>query len=128
MLRDLQRWRETTPNAGEEDWIFASPRMHGRQPLWPEAVIRTTSSRRLSGLASPSTSLGIASGIASRPCWWTINNDVKTAQHMMRHANSRVTLELYTGAIDEKIRRAQGQIVEQVLTGRVLATQAAGNA
>jgi integrase len=40
MLRDLQRWRETTPYAGEEDWIFASPRMHGRQPLWPEPVIR----------------------------------------------------------------------------------------
>ena len=25
---------------GEQDWIFASGRMKGRQPLWPEAIER----------------------------------------------------------------------------------------
>jgi hypothetical protein len=24
---------------GEQDWIFASGRMKGRQPLWPEALL-----------------------------------------------------------------------------------------
>jgi hypothetical protein len=29
-----------TPYAKDEDWIFASNRMKGRQPLWPEAIMR----------------------------------------------------------------------------------------
>src|ERR1700690_881065 len=40
MLADLDRWRRQTPYAAEDDWLFASPRMHGKQPMWPEAVVR----------------------------------------------------------------------------------------
>src|SRR5438128_8329377 len=40
MITDLLRWRSETPYAGEQDWIFASGRMKGRQPLWPEAIER----------------------------------------------------------------------------------------
>lgn len=39
-LADLLRWRSETPYAGDQDWIFASKRMKGRQPLWPEAIER----------------------------------------------------------------------------------------
>jgi integrase len=34
MIADLLRWRSETPYAGDDDWIFASERMKGRQPLW----------------------------------------------------------------------------------------------
>ncbi len=40
MIADLLRWRSETPYAGDQDWIFASERMKGRQPLWPEAIER----------------------------------------------------------------------------------------
>src|SRR5207253_2894001 len=40
MIADLLRWRSETPYAGDQDWIFASGRMKGRQPLWPEAIER----------------------------------------------------------------------------------------
>ena len=40
MITDLLRWRSETPYAGDQDWIFASERMKGRQPLWPEAIER----------------------------------------------------------------------------------------
>ena len=33
----------------------------------------------------------------------------------MRHANSRVTLEIYTSAISEKKRAAQSRVVEMIL-------------
>ena len=33
MILALVRWRQQTPYAQDGDWIFASPRMHGRQPL-----------------------------------------------------------------------------------------------
>jgi len=39
-LATLQSWREETPYATDRDFIFASSRMHGRQPLWPEALMR----------------------------------------------------------------------------------------
>ena len=32
MIADLLRWRAETPYAQDDDWIFASPRMLGRQP------------------------------------------------------------------------------------------------
>ena len=35
-----QCWREETPYGADSDFIFASARMHGRQPLWPEALMR----------------------------------------------------------------------------------------
>jgi hypothetical protein len=40
MITDLMRWRGETRYAKEGDWIFASNRMKGRQPLWPEAITR----------------------------------------------------------------------------------------
>jgi len=40
MIADLVRWRAETPYAQDDDWIFASPRMLGRPPLWPEALMR----------------------------------------------------------------------------------------
>ncbi len=40
MIAVLLRWRSETPYAGDQDWIFASARMKGRQPLWPEAIER----------------------------------------------------------------------------------------
>ena len=36
----------------------------------------------------------------------------------MRHANRRIALELYTGAVDDKVRKAQSQVVQQILSGR----------
>jgi len=38
MITDLLRWRAETRNSQDDDWIFASPQMLGRQPLWPEAT------------------------------------------------------------------------------------------
>ena len=128
MLADLQCWRETTAYASNDDWVFASTRMHGKQPLWPEAVMKNhiRPAARRAGITKPITwhcfrgsfsTLLVANG-----------NDVKTVQHMMRHANSRITLELYTGAVDHNSRKAQHQIVRQMLSAESLAIQGAGNA
>jgi integrase len=40
MITDLLRWRCETAYAGDQDWIFAGTRMAGRQPLWPEGIMR----------------------------------------------------------------------------------------
>lgn len=55
-------------------------------------------------------------------------NDIKTVQHLMRHANSRITLEVYSGAIDDQTRRAQSQVVQQMTSGTLGLSGVAANA
>ncbi len=43
------------------------------------------------------------------------DEDVKTVQSLMRHANSKITTNIYTHAISSKKRRAQSRVVEMIL-------------
>lgn len=36
----LRHWRTQTPYRQPEDWVFASPKMKGRQPYWPETPLK----------------------------------------------------------------------------------------
>lgn len=115
MVADLMRWRSETPYAGEQDWIFASGRMKGCQPLWPEAIMRNYI--RPAALRAEIT----------KPITWHVfrhtfstllaenDEDVKTVQSLMRHANSSITMNIYTHAVTSKKRRAQQKVVEMIL-------------
>ena len=41
--------------------------------------------------------------------------DLKTAQELLRHANSRITLEVYTRAISATKREANDRVMQMVL-------------
>jgi integrase len=43
------------------------------------------------------------------------DEDVKTVQSLMRHANSNITMNIYTHAVSSKRRRAQSKVVEMTL-------------
>jgi site-specific recombinase XerD len=110
-----------------KDWIFASSRMHGKQPLWPEAVLKNH-------IRPAAKRAGIVKHVtwhAFRHSFSTLlianKNDLKTVQQLMRHTNPRITLELYTGAVDEITRRAQSQIVRQMLPGPAALGEPVGN-
>lgn len=36
----LQYWRTQTWYRQPGDWVFACPKMHGRQPYWPETLLK----------------------------------------------------------------------------------------
>jgi len=36
----LREWNAQTWYRRPEDWVFASPKMHGMQPYWPETPLR----------------------------------------------------------------------------------------
>jgi integrase len=42
------------------------------------------------------------------------DEDVKTVQSLMRHANSSITMNIYTHAVTSKKRRAQQKVVEMI--------------
>jgi integrase len=115
MIADLLRWRAETPYAQDDDWIFASPRMGGRQPLWPEAIMRNY-------IVPAARRAGITKHInwhVFRHTFSTLlaenDEDVKTVQSLMRHANSNITMDIYTHAVSSKKRRAQSRVVEMIL-------------
>ena len=56
----------------------------------------------------------IASATDSPPCWQR-GVDIKTAQELMRHANSRITLEIYQQRVGEEKREAQVRVMGMLL-------------
>ena len=91
----LARWHERTLYTEPTDWVFPSPKMGGKQPYWQDSLMRK--------VVWPAAK---RAGITKRIGWHTFRRSlatllidvgapVKLTQEIMRHANSRVTLELY---------------------------------
>jgi integrase len=97
------------------DWVFASPTSGGKRPYWPDMVLN----RRVRPAA---TSLEITKRIG----WHTFRHtyasllkssgaDVKVVQESLRHANARITMELYTHALSQDKRTANTKVVQMML-------------
>ena len=96
---DLRLWKESTKYKDPSDWIFASPRVGGKQPFWPDIVLQK--------IIRPAA---LRAGIRKRIGWHTFRHtystlliangeNVKVVQELMRHASTRFTIEVYnTGA------------------------------
>jgi integrase len=115
MIADLQAWRKQTTYAKDTDWVFASSRMKGKQPLWPEGVMKNH-------LRPAAERAGITKHITWHSFRHTFSTllvgngeDVKTAQSLLRHANPNITLGIYTHAIDQKKRSAQSKVVQMMV-------------
>jgi len=91
----LAQWRKRTLYKEPIDWIFPSPKMGGKQTYWQDSLMRK--------VVWPAAK---RAGITERIGWHTFRRSlatlvidvgapVKLTQEIMRHANSRVTLELY---------------------------------
>ena len=115
MAEDLLRWRRQSPYPMPEDWVFASPTMAGKQPYWPDNLMK----RYIKPVAR-------TAGITKRIGWHTFRHsfgtllkangeDVKTVQELLRHANSRITLDVYTQAVTSNKRAAQSKVVRMMV-------------
>ena len=115
MAEDLQRWRRQSPYPMLDDWVFASPSMRGKQPYWPDNLMK----RYIKPIARQA-------GIQKNIGWHTFRHsfgtllkangeDVKTVQELLRHANSRITLDVYTQAVNSNKRAAQSKVVRMMV-------------
>jgi integrase len=114
MIGYLESWRRETPYAQAGDWIFASARMSGRQPLWPDSLMRKY-------IARAAKRAGLTKSVSWHVFRHTFSTllvgngeDVKTAQSPMRHANPNITMALYTHPVSRKKGKAQSKIVEMI--------------
>jgi integrase len=115
MAEDLLRWRKTCAYPMDNDWVFASPTMKGKQPYWPDNLMK----RYIKPAAKEA-------GIHKKIGWHTFRHsfgtllkgngeDVKTVQELLRHANSRITLDVYTQAVNSQKRAAQSKVVQMIV-------------
>jgi integrase len=113
LVEDLRRWRSMSFFNRPSDWVFASVRMAGRQPYWPDSLLRR--------VIRPAA---LKAGITKRIGWHTFRHsfstllrangeDIKVVQELLRHANSRTTLDLYTQAPSSDKRKAQERVVRK---------------
>lgn len=116
MAEDLLRWRRQSPYPMAADYIFASPYKNGNQPYWPDNLMK----RYIKPVAR-------AAGIHKNIGWHTFRHsfgtllkangeDVKTVQELLRHANSRITLDTYTQAVTSHKRAAQSKVVQMMVS------------
>jgi Phage integrase family len=102
----LRKWREETPYPGDTDWVFASPFTEGKRPYWAE-----------SALVDHIRPGAIRTGANKHIGWHTFRHsvasllgqngeDVKVVQELLRHATSRITIEVYQQAKQDAKRAA----------------------
>jgi integrase len=117
MAEDLLRWRRKSAYPMPDDYVFASDSMRGKQPYWPDNLMK----RHIRPVAK-------ANGIHKNIGWHTFRHtfgtllkangeDVKTVQELLRHANSRITLDVYTQAVSSTKRAAQSKVVRMMVPG-----------
>ena len=111
----LKKFREGSTYNQPTDWVFASPRMKGKQPWWPETLWRRYGKPAVAK-AEISKRVGFHTFRHTYTTLLTQNNeDVKVVQELLRHANSRITLDLYAQAGMPQKRLAQSKVVRMVL-------------
>ena len=115
VVAEILAWKERSHYSEPNDWVFASPHSGGEYPYWPDIlmakIIRPAAAR---------------AGIMKRIGWHTFRHtfstllvangeNVKVVQELMRHANSRCTLDIYSQARVMAKREAQQRIVEMII-------------
>lgn len=110
----LLRWKARSKFQNEEDWVFASWRTRGEKPLRATSVLENFIKP-----ASQRAGLGLIGWHTFRRTFSTLlrfnGEDIKVQQELMRHADIRTTMNLYTQANSDQKRQAHGKIVEMVL-------------
>ncbi len=114
----LCEWRQVTPYPSQKDFLFPSIRNHGTTPLWPDMI--------LEDFIRPAAK---RAGITGKQIGWhtfrhslgtnlrALGVDVKTAQELLRHANAKITLDLYTQAVSSQKREASTLIGNMMISG-----------
>jgi integrase len=119
VAQDLKEWYRHTPYREPSDWVFATDSnragsKRGKQPVWLCKIM----SYNIQPVARKL-------GITKRISWHTFRRtytsvlkdngeDVKVVQELLRHASTRVTMDIYAQALTPTKRAAQRKVVRMI--------------
>ncbi len=118
VLESLMEWKRESLYKAETDFVFASIRLKGKKPMGPDNLLKRYIRPALQ-----------RAGIVGKVIGWhnfrhslatnlrAMGVDVKVAQELLRHANVRTTLDIYTRAVSQQKRDANAKVVEMMLPG-----------
>ncbi|MGB7149240.1 MAG: site-specific integrase [Terriglobales bacterium] len=111
-------WKQETAYAKDGDWVFPSTRLKGKTPrvggmltksyLRPAAIKAGVELEVGQRFGFHNLRHSLASFLVN------IKTDVKTVQSLLRHANSRTTLDIYTHAMEDTKLAAQGEMLAAI--------------
>jgi len=115
LAKILFTWKRASQFNRDTDWVFASPLKAGQLPLRSTAVLENH-------IKPAAITAGLGGGVG----WHTFRHtyssmlrqlgvDVKVQQELLRHADVRTTMNVYTQAVSEQKRAAHSSVVRMVL-------------
>lgn len=112
MTHLLREWHHETPYADAKDWVFPSLKLRGKKPISGSQFVKDYIRPRFIKYGLIDLDYKGRAGLHSfRHSLATVliteeNIDPKTAQGILRHASSDITMDIYTHAQDEAKRKA----------------------
>jgi integrase len=107
LVQELRQWRSESQYQADSDFLFPSIQKNGSQPLQPDMILKRHIRPALEQM-----------GVKKRIGWHSFRHglsqllrqrgiEVKVVQELLRHANSRITLDIYQQTVTEERRAAQ---------------------
>lgn len=111
----LRKWQSNTEFNAPTDWVFASPDEGGRQPYHPYHMQQ-----------NHIVPAAVKAGLGEDVGWNTFRHSyatllahlrasAKVQQELMRHADIKTTLNIYTHLVPEDVRKANKKLVRFVM-------------
>jgi integrase len=113
MLTVLKTWRQRTQFSAENDWMFASPTMIGRQPWSYDQVWRSfVRAAVTAGIGK----LGTHSMRHTYRSWLdAAGTTVAVQQKLMRHGDIRTTMNVYGDVVTNEMQEAHSKVIQMAL-------------
>jgi integrase len=113
LLDELLLWRSDTPYAADDDYVFASARMKGKQPYWMSRIMQHEIKPIALKLEIP-----LKGWHTLRHSYTTLlrqnHNDPKVVQDLLRHATYSITANIYDAAVSDEKRGAHRGVLRMV--------------
>ena len=116
----LTEWRQQTQYNRDEDFIFASPKLNGKQPIWGQTMNANFVKPAAVdlGLVAKDERFGWHRFRHSLSTWANeTTKDITVAQTLLRHNKPDMTA-VYTHGNFEKALDAQRQYMDQLLAAK----------
>ena len=113
VIEELKKWKAASDYKTAKDFLFPSIQKNGKQPLQPDMILKNHIRPALKRL-----------GIEKKVGWHTFRHGVAdllrrsgvgvTAQELLRHANSRILMDIYQQTVTAERRAAQALAFDSI--------------